>query len=357
MRLLFLTRYGRLGASSRLRILQYIPWLESAGVEVIVSSLFSDNYVLGIQESRRELSDIVRGYAGRLMALMGSGSFDLVWLEKDALPWLPSWVEMGLLPNGLPYVLDYDDAVFHDYDHHKNSFVKALLKEKHPTLIRGASLVIAGNEYLAEFARCSGAVRVEVLPTVIDLGRYSVKPKVSVIVRPTLPCVGWIGQQATSQFLLPYKELFQRLASEGNAQFSAIGIDASAFGLPMKSILWEENTEVAHISSFDIGIMPLFDNPFERGKCGYKLIQYMACGLPVVASPIGVNAKIVEHGVNGFLVETIEQWEEALTILLQDPDLRHRMGQAGRKKVQQQYCVQVMGPRLVKLLKSMVNSR
>ena len=120
MRLLFLTRYGRLGASSRLRILQYIPWLESAGVEVIVSSLFSDNYVLGIQESRRELSDIVRGYAGRLMALMGSGSFDLVWLEKDALPWLPSWVEMGLLPNGLPYVLDYDDAVFHDYDHHKN---------------------------------------------------------------------------------------------------------------------------------------------------------------------------------------------------------------------------------------------
>jgi glycosyltransferase involved in cell wall biosynthesis len=164
------------------------------------------------------------------------------------------------------------------------------------------------------------------------------------------PCVGWIGQRATASFLAPYAPLFERLSSDGLARFAAIGIDAQALGLPMASIPWTEQTEVASIAGFDIGIMPLLDGSFERGKCGYKLIQYMACGLPVVASPVGVNRQIVEHGVNGFLAETPEQWEQALQTLLADADLRQRMGQAGRQKVERQYCIQVTGPRLATLL-------
>ncbi|MDP3884880.1 glycosyltransferase [Hydrogenophaga sp.] len=119
----------------------------------------------------------------------------------------------------------------------------------------------------------------------------------------------------------------------------------------MESIAWSEQTEVASITSFDIGIMPLVDEPFERGKCGFKLIQYMACGLPVVASPVGVNRQIVEHGANGFLAETLAQWQEALQTLAADAGLRQRMGQAGRRKVEQQFCIQVTGPRLAALLK------
>src|SRR6056297_1871598 len=101
----------------------------------------------------------------------------------------------------------------------------------------------------------------------------------------------------------------------------------------------------------DIGVMPLPDTPWMRGKCGYKLIQYMACGLPVIASPVGVNAEIVEHGVNGFLVGTDEEWKSALTILLKDPDLRRRMGREGRKKVEREYSLQVQGPRVARLLR------
>ncbi len=350
-----LTRYGRLGASSRMRFYQYLPWLEAAGIDVTHTPLFSDVYVQGLQRNTKSPVEALRAYAGCVQALLASRQFDLLWIEKEALPWLPAWFEKMLLPSAVPYVLDYDDAVFHYYDESRNSAVKALLAGKHPALMQGAALVVAGNEYLAEFARRAGAPHVELVPTVIDLARCPLAPRKRAV-GDTLPCVGWIGQRATASFLLPYAPLFERLSVEGLARFAAIGIDAQALGLPMESIPWTEQTEAASIASFDIGIMPLVDEPFERGKCGYKLIQYMACGLPVVASPVGVNRQIVEHGVNGFLAETPEQWEQALRTLLADAGLRQRMGQAGRQKVERQYCIQVTGPRLAALLKNVAKS-
>lgn len=350
-----LSRYARLGASSRMRSYQYLPWLEAAGISIKMAPLFSDAYVQGLQRHTKSPLEALRAYVGRIEALLASRKFDLLWIEKESLPWLPAWVEKILLPSGVPYVLDYDDAVFHYYDLSRAPVVKALLAGKHPALMQGAALVIAGNEYLAEFARQAGAPHVAVVPTVIDLGRYPVATH-NWAGGGALPCVGWIGQLATASFLTPFVPLFERLSADGLARFAAIGIDAQSLGLPMESIPWTEQTEVASIADFDIGIMPLLDGPFERGKCGYKLIQYMACGLPVVASPVGVNRKIVEHGVNGFLAETPAQWEQALQTLLADVGLRHRMGQAGRQKVERQYCIQVTGPRLIALLKNVVYS-
>jgi hypothetical protein len=150
--------------------------------------------------------------------------------------------------------------------------------------------------------------------------------------------------------------LFEQLRKEGRGRFTAIGINAQQLGLPMASVPWREDTEVASLQTLDVGIMPLLDGPFERGKCGYKLIQYMACGLPIVASPVGVNRQIVEHGVNGFLAQTPREWEEALESLLADPLLRKRMGAAGREKVERLYSIQVTGPRLVSLLKAAANA-
>jgi glycosyltransferase involved in cell wall biosynthesis len=350
MKILVLSRYGRLGASSRMRSYQYSSWFRNAGIEMVPAPLFSDAYVRGLQRNCRSPVEAVRAYFGRLHTLLQSGRFDLVWIEKEALPWLPAWIEKLLLPGAVPYVLDYDDAVFHYYDESRNPFVKFLLGGKHPSLMRGAALVVAGNEYLAGFASRAGATNVEIVPTVIDLDRYPVPVRngVSAIGAPT---VGWIGQRATALFLTPYASLFDRLTTERLATFSAIGIDASALGLPMNSIPWTEDTEVESIARLDIGIMPLLDEAFERGKCGYKLIQYMACGLPVVASPVGVNRQIVEHGINGFLAETPKQWEQALRTLLADRALRERMGLAGRLKVEQKYSLQTTAPRLAELLR------
>ena len=346
-----LSRYGRLGASSRMRSYQYLPWMEAAGISITMAPLFSDAYVQSLQHSTKSLLEALRAYAGRIQALLASRKFDLLWIEKESLPWLPVWFEKMLLPRAVPYMLDYDDAVFHHYDQHRNPAVRAMLAGKHSALMQGAALVVAGNGYLAEFARHAGARRVEVVPTAVDLQRYPLA-MVNRTRGDGLPCVGWIGQRATASFLAPYKQLFERLSAEGKARFAAIGIDAQLLGLPMESIPWTEVTEVDSISNFDIGIMPLVDEPFERGKCGYKLIQYMASGLPVVASPVGVNVQIVEHGVNGFLAETPAQWEQALQTLLADASLRQRMGQAGRHKVEQQYCIQVTGPIMAALLKN-----
>lgn len=348
LKLLMLSRYGRLGASSRVRLYQYLPWFEAARSVVAEAPLFSDAYVQGLQQGKRSPMEAVRSYTARVLALLQSGRFDLLWIEKDALPWLPAMVEKALLPRAIPYVLDYDDAVFHHYDLHRNSIVRALLKGKHPSLIRGAAMVVAGNDYLAEFAQQVGAKHVEIVPTVVDLERYG-RTLITPPSSSALPTIGWIGQRATAAFLSPYAPLFSRLQVEKRARFVAIGIDAQALGLPMISIPWEEATEVGSIASLDIGVMPLVDGPFEQGKCGYKLIQYMACGLPVVASAVGVNRQIVEHGVNGFLAETLDQWEHALRMLLNDPGLRQRMGQAGRRKIEEQYSLQVTGPRLVSL--------
>ncbi len=350
MKVLALTRYQQLGASSRMRFYQYLPALAVAGIQVQVVPLFSDDYVRGIQQGRRNPVDVVTAYVQRIRASRVDGQHDLLWIEKEIFPWLPALTEGFVLSRQPRYVLDYDDAVFHYYDQHRSAVVRGALGGKHRELMRGAALVVAGNDYLASYARDAGAARVEIVPTAVDLLRYSLAG-----VRPTpvladIPCVGWIGQRATADFLRPLAQLFEQLHKQGKGRFTAIGIDAQQLGLPMASVPWGEDTEVASLQALDVGIMPLRDEPFERGKCGYKLIQYMACGLPVVASPVGVNCQIVEHGVNGFLAETPAQWAEALQTLLADPALRQRMGQAGRQKVDQQYSLQVTGPKLASLL-------
>lgn len=356
MKVLMLTRYGRLGASSRMRSYQYLPWLMAAGIDVAVSPLLSDAYVENLQQGRKSVPEVLAGYFERLRVLLKAEPVDVIWIEKDALPWMPNWFEQRLLPKATPYVLDYDDAVFHYYNQHRNPAVNALLGHKHAALMRGAELVVAGNEYLADVARKAGARQVEIVPTVIDLDRYPALMDTPSTPKSTSPRVGWIGQRATASFLTPYKELFESFTVTGQARFVAIGIDAASLGLPMESIVWTEQTEVASIASLDIGIMPLVDEPFERGKCGYKLIQYMASGLPVIASPVGVNRQIVEHGINGFLADTPQQWEEALQTLLADPGLRHRMGRAGREKVAKQFCIQLTGPERALLFTRVVAS-
>lgn len=115
--------------------------------------------------------------------------------------------------------------------------------------------------------------------------------------------------------------------------------------------VWSEMNEVSDIQAFDVGIMPLADTPWEQGKCGYKLIQYMACGIPVVASAIGANREIVSHGVDGFLATTHAEWSGYLKQLLENPDLRREMGLRGREKVERKYSVQARLPELIRILR------
>jgi hypothetical protein len=173
MRILVLTKYGRMGASSRMRLWQYLPWLQDAGINVVVQPLLSDELLQArYQRGSYGLSQLLAAYVRRCQVLMQRHHFDLVWIDKEALPWWPLWIELALL-RGIPYVLDYDDAIFHNYDQHPSMLVRLLYGRRIDNLMRGARLVVAGNEYLAQRARDAGSKHVEIIPTVIDLERYT----------------------------------------------------------------------------------------------------------------------------------------------------------------------------------------
>lgn len=349
MKILLLSRYESMGASSRVRYLQYLDYFRSNGIQVQVAPLLSNDYLQALYSGRPRLAEILAGYSRRLRTLLHSRRYDLLVIEKELFPFLPPAMEQLLSRLGVPYLVDFDDAVFHRYDLHESPFIRRLLGRKIDVVMQHASVVVTGNEYLADRARRAGAKRVEVIPTVVDLTRYTV-PEI-----PTnrVPVVGWIGTPVTSRYLFPLIPVFEWLKKRTAVRFIAIGARTEDFeGTPVEVWPWAEETEIRYIKSMDIGIMVLPDTPWERGKCGYKLIQYMACGLPVVASPVGVNREIVRQGENGFLAQTIDEWRESLEALLsKDPMKRRAMGMKGRLLVERRYSLQAQAPRFLEMLR------
>lgn len=355
MKILLLTRYDRLGASSRLRALQYLPYFQSLGWQVDPVPFFSQAYLRNLYAAQSTWKQVLIAYLRRFKALTRAGDYDLVWIEKEVLPFFPAVAERLLKGLRIPYMVDYDDALFHQYDLHRLWPVRAVLGRKIDAVMRHASVVVAGNQYLADRARNAGARSVEIVPTVIDLDRYATPvPRSETADRPLV--VGWIGTPKTSRYLHPLKSVFASLQSRFNVRFVAVGASRKSLGgLPVEPWPWTEATEVESIKKFDIGIMPLDDSPWERGKCGYKLIQYMACGLPVVASPVGVNCEIVEPAVNGWLVDDLAEWENKLVAVIENSEMRQGMGRQGRARVEEWYSLQAQAERVKDFLREAVN--
>lgn len=353
MKLLVLSRYDRLGASSRLRTMQYRPWLDAAGLEASVIPFFDDAYLERLYRGSRDRLKAARYYLNRVRMLAQADRPDVIWLEKELLPWLPFGTERWFLPRGVPVVSDYDDAIFHNYDIHPNLLVRALLGRKIDKVMARSALVLAGNPYLAARAQAAGAGRVEIVPTVVDADAYDTTrlPDPDGRLR-----IGWIGSPGTwASYMQPVMPMLSEIARAHGARIRAVGANATATA-ELEVLPWSEADESRMIQSMDIGLMPLDDSPWSRGKCGYKIIQYMASGVPVIASPVGVNSQIVDHGVTGFLARTESEWHEALDTLLRDEGLRHRMGAAGRKRMEERYSLQVWGPRVAALLRSVAQS-
>ena len=353
MNILLLSRYGTLGASSRIRSYQYLSYLREHNIEVTVAPLLPDSYLRDLYAGKKPgVVSIAGAYVRRIGALMQRQKFDLLWLEYELFPWLPGWLELLALSKTTPYLVDYDDAIFHRYDLHTQPLVRRLLGGTIDVVMRHAAMVVVGNEYLRDHAIKAGARRVEIVPTSVDLMRYPLPvPR-----RNEVFTIGWIGSPATTRYLHGVHEALAEICAHNQTKVVLVGASEPGWqDVPHALHPWTEQTEVAEVSAFDVGIMPLEDSPWERGKCGYKLIQYMACGKPVIASPVGVNTRIVEHGINGYLAETTQDWVKALTTLMADADLRQRMGAAGRAKVERDYSVQVNAPRLAALLHSAAN--
>lgn len=351
MKVLLFSRYGRLGASSRVRSYQYLSYFQSKGIEVSVKPLFSDAYLEALYSGRSRWREVAKGYLARLRTMLAARNYDVVYIEKELFPFLPAFAERALKVMGVPYVVDYDDALFHRYDCHSNVWVRRLLGKKIDKVMRHASTVIAGNRYLAERAFKAGTPRVEIIPTVLDVSRYHIRGHID----DSEPLViGWIGSPSTSRYLEPLLPTFNSIGNEFGVRFVAIGARESDFADTVVEVWpWSEQTEVESIQMFDIGIMPLPDTPWEHGKCGYKLIQYMACGIPVIASPVGVNRDIVSPGQNGYLADSLDDWDKYLRDLIKmAASKRMKMGEYGRCLVEDQYTLEVQADNLVGAIES-----
>lgn len=356
MRVVAFTKYDREAASTRQRVLQYLPYLARAGIHIDVHPLLDDSYVRSLASgTAASKTAIAAAYARRLRQLLAPQKADLIWVYAELFPWLPASFERLAFRSGKPVLYDFDDAFFHPYDDHPNSLVRRALGGKLKPLIRGAAAVCAGNDYLKDYADRAGAKAV-VLPTVVDIDQY--RPAAT---RPTRPLtIGWIGSPSTWGFVRPLLPLLAELCRTRGVTFSAVGAGAGAEADRFDGLTftpWSEASEITSVQAMDIGIMPLPDEPWARGKSGYKLVQYMACGLPVVASPVGVNSTIVEEGVSGLLATDPAEWHTALTRLIDDAPLRAAMGQAGRTRAVEAYSLQTHAPRLVEVMRGVVGAR
>lgn len=350
-RILALTKYGDKAASTRQRLLQYLPALEHVGVSVKVQPLFGNTYLSELFAGKgRSFWSIAHAYAHRLLSLRDLSSFDAIFVHCEAFPYLPSIFENAVAQRARRLIFDYDDAIFHQYDQHQLGAVRRILGRKLQPLLRRADLCICGNRYLQEYASAF-CRKTLVIPTVVDANRYaSAKPTWR-----ARPVIGWMGSPSTYQQLEPTLRILKDARDKLGVDFCVIGSGRMGTGDDgVRYIGWSEESEVDELGAMDIGIMPLPDDPWARGKCGYKLIQYMACGLPVVASPVGVNSEIVEHGVNGFLASTRTEWVEAIGALAGDTDLRRRMGAAGREKVSRSYSLKAQAPRMTAAIQSVL---
>jgi glycosyltransferase involved in cell wall biosynthesis len=291
----------------------------------------------------------------RLHDLWHARRFDLVFIQKEVFPFgmerLVDWL-------GLRVVYDFDDAIQLRSDLRAprgrvlSWLADALVRRDRalPALLQRSAVVIAGNPVLADFARRHNP-DVRVIPTAIDTDRYTARTASS----DGRLRIGWFGAPAATAYLEPLRPALQRLAERFDFELSVLGAERFACpDVPVRCRPWRPYErlaeEVADLQRFDIGIMPLPDDAFAAGKCALKAIQYMACGIPVVASPVGVAAEVITDGECGFLARTSEEWADRLGRLLADASLRERLGHAGRRRVVEHYSLHAVFPRLLAAL-------
>ena len=359
-KILFFTKYSRLGASSRLRSLQYIPFLNENECEIEVSSLYDDEYLSEYYKNKnRSLIKIISCYFKRICSLFSLHKYDFIYIEKELFPYLPSIFERILNILNIKYIVDYDDAVYHNYDSSNKWIVRVFLSKKINNVMRFSSLVIVGNQYLYNKAYESGAKNIELIPTVIDIKRYPTVIDIKYYQNEKGNLynnefvIGWIGSPYTQKYLKEiYKDIL-KLSGEFNIKLIFIGGNLELLkefkGVNIEVVPWSEDTEVNNIKMFNVGIMPLPNENFEKGKCGYKLIQYMACGLPVVASGVGVNIDIINDWDNGYLISEELTWYNAIKKIILSPELSLMFSVNSRKAVEEYYSTKIQQEKLLKL--------
>ncbi len=334
-----LSLYGPQAASHRVRLSHFQPGLAAVGINLDIQSLLSDRYLKrAFSGDRPSLCGLLGAYRRRIHDLRRSDRFDLAIVYAELLPLLPAWLEQQFLR--IPYILDLDDAFYLKYRSGRLRLLRPLLGGKFDQLLRGAAAVTAGSAHLAAYARRFND-NVTLLPSAVDTDHYipADPPPAS-----TPFTVGWIGSPSTTPFLQILVQPLQRFARQQPVRLLVVGGSAPAIpGVEVIEAPWSLAREVELIQQFSVGVMPLPDTPWARGKCAYKLVQCMACSIPVIGSPVGANVEAVPASC-GLLASSPDDWLAAFRQLAADPAMRARLGTAGRQWVEERYSLRTTLP-------------
>ena len=359
---LALTKYSYSGPSSRYRFYNYENSFKENSISLDLKPLFDKQY-FNVSNKFIKMFIVLFSYFKRLSILLSvlilKNKYTLVLVEYELFPYMPAIFETLLSKRGIKYIVDYDDAIFHKYDMNNNKIIRMLLKHKIANVVRHAKHVIICNEYLKSYVEEYNS-NILKLPTVVILNNYKEKIKQFIKEDTNEFIIGWIGSRTTSIYILEILPAIKQFINKyRNIRFDLVGFDESLLSKEeilnhnINIIRWSEEEEINNILHFDIGIMPLHDDPWSRGKCGFKLVQYMSCKKPVIASPVGINCTLVQNNINGFLVKDNDEWFTAFETLYLDKKLRFDMSKNNFEKIEREFNYDKNASQYIKLIKNM----
>ena len=339
----------------RYRLEQWEPLLRERGVDITYAPFECaelNDVVYKQGQIAKKLRLVVQALGRRAALLSKLTNYDVIYLHREAALLGPAVFERLIHRSGVPIVFDFDDAIFLSYKSPSNGYLSYLkFAGKTKTNCRLAAHVMVGNPYLAEYARQFNQ-NVSIIPTTIDTDKY--KP-VNIEDASGPVVIGWTGSHSTVQHLDTLRSALAKLAQRESIRLRVIGTpNYQIEGVEFETIMWRSETEVEDLSAVDIGIMPLPDDNWARGKCGAKALQFMAMGIPTVCSPVGVNTDIIQDNENGLIANSEDEWIEKLSLLIRSRELRARLGKAGRQTIEQRFSAAVQAPRVHEVLESVV---
>jgi len=340
--------------SQRFRMEQYFPYLKAAGYECDYSWFIDERDDRIFYSSGHwidKLGVFLKAIRVRLADIMFSNRYDVIFVQREAFMTGTAFFERQFRRSRARLIFDFDDAIWLEDVSAQNQALRWMKRPgKTADIIRMADAVIAGNTYLAAFAGQFNR-NVHIIPTVVDTEVFA--PALRSTDENQSICIGWSGSKTTVKHFTTVLPALKKIADEFGSRVKFMLVGDAAFhaeGLPLETSDFRFEHELHHFRQMDIGLMPLPDDEWSKGKCAFKAIQYMAMEIPPVASPVGMNSEVVNHGVNGFLATSTLEWVQWLSRLIQSPELRRELGKAGRKTVIENYSVHSQMNKLMNIL-------
>jgi glycosyltransferase involved in cell wall biosynthesis len=352
-KILFLVPYPLgIAASQRFRFEQYFGILDQAGIEYDVQPFLDHNAFKTIYSTGNligKLWNVFTGFVRRMYIMFRLGRYDFVFVHREAEPLgLPvfEWIITKIA--GKKMIFDFDDAIWLKNLSTGNPLMYYVKRYANANnAMKWAHKVSCGNRYLAEQALKFNS-SVVVNPTTIDTLNHHNKVRDFSDLNKVV--IGWTGTHSTIPYLESIVEILQELEQEFDFEFMVIADREPEFNLKsLRFVKWSKETEIDDLLKMHVGVMPLVQDQWSQGKCGFKALQYMALGIPAIVSPVGVNTKIVDHEVNGFVCETKEEWRKILRSILEKPQLLQQFSELARKKIETNYSVKSNTPEFLHL--------